>query len=108
MDLIVVQKLAIALGLGLLVGFQREWTAPHVAGLRTFALITAFGTVLGILVETLGGWLVGAGLIAVAAMIIAVRHAQDYRSTLRAVGVCVIGWIVQNVAMLLLVPFIKS
>ena len=29
------------------------------------------------------------------AMIIAVRQALDYKSTLRAVGVCVIGWIIQ-------------
>ena len=29
------------------------------------------------------------------AMIIAVRQALDYSSTLRAVGVCLIGWVVQ-------------
>ncbi len=29
------------------------------------------------------------------AMIIAVRQALDYNSTLRALGVCVIGWIIQ-------------
>ncbi|MEA3223069.1 MAG: YIP1 family protein [Thermodesulfobacteriota bacterium] len=29
------------------------------------------------------------------AMVIAVRQALDYTSTLRAVGVCIIGWIVQ-------------
>ncbi len=28
-------------------------------------------------------------------MIIAVRQALDYSSTLRAVGVCLIGWFVQ-------------
>jgi hypothetical protein len=42
------------------------------------------------------------------AMIIAVRQALDYRSTFRAVGVCVIGWVVQIVVMLLLLPFIRS
>ncbi|MBT4482384.1 MAG: hypothetical protein HOC71_01745, partial [Candidatus Latescibacteria bacterium] len=31
------------------------------------------------------------------AMIVAVRQALDYTSTLRAVGVCFIGWIVQMV-----------
>lgn len=31
------------------------------------------------------------------AMIIAVRQALDYKSTLRAVGVCIIGWIIQGV-----------
>ena len=30
------------------------------------------------------------------AMVIAVRQALDYQSTLRAVGVCVIGWIIQT------------
>lgn len=29
------------------------------------------------------------------AMVIAVRQALDYTSTLRAVGVCIIGWIIQ-------------
>ena len=36
------------------------------------------------------------------AMIIAVRQALDYNSTLRAMGVCVIGWIVQIVLFVLL------
>jgi hypothetical protein len=36
------------------------------------------------------------------AMIIAVRQALDYSSTLRAIGVCAIGWIVQIVMFMLL------
>ncbi len=36
------------------------------------------------------------------AMIIAVRQALDYNSTLRAIGVCVIGWIIQMVLFVLL------
>ena len=36
------------------------------------------------------------------AMVIAVRQALDYSSTLRAIGVCVIGWIVQIVLFVLL------
>ncbi|MCO6458181.1 MAG: MgtC/SapB family protein [Pirellulaceae bacterium] len=70
MDLVFIQQLAVALGLGLLVGFQREWTAPHVAGLRTFALITVLGTLVGQFVAEAGGWLISAGLVAVAAMLI--------------------------------------
>jgi hypothetical protein len=31
------------------------------------------------------------------AMIIAVRQALDYNSTWRAVGVCLIGWIIQAI-----------
>ncbi len=30
-----------------------------------------------------------------AAMVVAVRQALDYTSTLRAVGVCIIGWLIQ-------------
>ncbi len=36
------------------------------------------------------------------AMVIAVRQALDYESTLRAVGVCVIGWIIQALILVLL------
>jgi hypothetical protein len=36
------------------------------------------------------------------AMVIAVRQALDYESTLRAVGVCVIGWIIQFLFFMLL------
>ena len=36
------------------------------------------------------------------AMIIAVRQALDYKSTLRAVGVCAIGWIIQMLIFMLL------
>jgi len=36
------------------------------------------------------------------AMVIAVRQALDYESTLRAVGVCVIGWIIQTLIFVLL------
>ena len=37
------------------------------------------------------------------AMVIAVRQALDYRSTLRAVGVCVVGWVLSLVVTIVLV-----
>jgi hypothetical protein len=37
-----------------------------------------------------------------AAMIIAVRQALDYQSTLRAVAVCIIGWVIQAIILLIL------
>jgi len=37
-----------------------------------------------------------AGIWMLVAMIIAVRQALDYQSTLRAIGVCIIGWIIQG------------
>jgi len=40
------------------------------------------------------------------AMVIAVRQALDYKSTLRAVGVCVIGWIIQALILVLLFSFL--
>lgn len=70
MDVAVVEKLAVAVGLGLLVGFQREWAEPSIAGIRTFALITLFGTLVGLSAETFGGWAIAAGLLAVAALVV--------------------------------------
>jgi len=42
------------------------------------------------------------------AMVVAVRHALDYKSTLRAVGVCVIGWIIQMLILVLLFSLFGS
>jgi hypothetical protein len=36
-----------------------------------------------------------AGIWMLIAMVIAVRQALDYKSTWRAIGVCVIGWSIQ-------------
>jgi uncharacterized membrane protein (DUF4010 family) len=62
------QTLGISLGLGLLVGMQRERVQAPLAGVRTFALISLFGTLTAMLSLTLGPWLVAAGVIGVAAM----------------------------------------
>jgi uncharacterized membrane protein (DUF4010 family) len=72
MDWLIVQQLALALGMGLLVGFQREWTAPHVAGIRTFALITLFGAMTGLFYDAFGGWIIAAGVVSVTLMLVAV------------------------------------
>ena len=40
------------------------------------------------------------------AMVIAVRQALDYSSTLRAIGVCLIGWVIQMVLFVLLFSFL--
>ncbi len=39
------------------------------------------------------------------AMVIAVRQALDYTSTLRAVGVCLVGWVLQIVISLVFLIF---
>ncbi len=84
MDWIVAQKLALSIGLGLLVGLQREWTAPRVAGIRTFTLITMFGTMVGLLTDPFGYWLVVAGLVAIGAMAAVASHAKAMRAGARA------------------------
>jgi len=53
--------------------------------LRVLGIIPMLGNVLNFIV---GIWML-------VAMVIAVRQALDYKSTWRAVGVCLIGWIVQ-------------
>lgn len=57
--------------IGLLVGLERERRPETKAGVRTFALITAFGTLCALLAQRLDlPWLVAAGLVAVAATLI--------------------------------------
>lgn len=56
------RQLGIALGLGLLVGLQRERTNARLAGFRTFPLITLFGAICALLAQTFGGWVVAAGM----------------------------------------------
>ncbi len=69
MDLPPLASLGIALGLGLLVGLEREWAGSPVAGIRTFPLITVLGTIAALLAPQFGGWIVAAALIGVAAMV---------------------------------------
>ena len=78
--------------------------------LRTIGFSSAPGLirVLGLVPGITGIVFLVSGVWMLTAMIIAVRQALDYQSTLRAVGVCIIGWIVQVVVLLLLAQFIRS
>src|SRR5687767_6919579 len=69
-------KLGVALALGLLVGLQRERVDSRVAGIRTFPLITLFGAVAALAAPALGTWLVAAGALALAAMLIIANVAK--------------------------------
>lgn len=60
------QALAISLGLGLLVGLQREYRASEIAGIRTFPLITLLGTLSTVIDNQQVGWLSVAGLLSLA------------------------------------------
>jgi uncharacterized membrane protein (DUF4010 family) len=76
----VLEKAGLALGLGLLVGLQRQHVHSTLAGVRTFALITVFGTVCALLSLTFGGWIVAAGLVGVAGLMAAGNLAQSSKA----------------------------
>lgn len=67
------EDLGISLLLGLLVGLQRQHVLAPLGGIRTFPLVTVFGTVCALLAGTFGGWVVGAGLLGVVATVISGR-----------------------------------
>jgi uncharacterized membrane protein (DUF4010 family) len=69
-------QLGVSLLLGLLVGMQRERTESAIAGIRTFPLITVFGTVCAWLAAPHGGWIVAAGLLAVSALLLVANLAR--------------------------------
>lgn len=77
---------AVALGLGLLVGFQRERTHHVLAGVRTFPLIALSGALCAYLGARVGStWLVPAGLLTLAALVVAGRFAAA-RASESAIG----------------------
>ena len=75
-----IMLLATSLGLGLLVGLQREYSGHPIAGIRTFSLITLFGTILGLVAQSLeASWVIAAGVIAMAAIMVT-GNVLKYRS----------------------------
>jgi len=72
--------------------------------LRTIGFSSSPGLirVLGIIPGLGGPVFLAASVWMLVAMVIAVRQALDYTSTLRAVGVCFIGWIIQALIFMLL------
>ena len=72
--------------------------------LRTIGFSSSPGLIriLGIIPGLFGIVFVVAQIWMLVAMVIAVRQALDYSSTLRAIGVCLIGWIIQTVISALL------
>ncbi|MDQ5918529.1 MAG: hypothetical protein QG660_1642 [Pseudomonadota bacterium] len=72
-----IQAFLLSLGIGLLMGLERERNPASRAGLRTFGLVTLLGTVCAVLaVRTESPWLIAAGLIVVGAMMISAYHRQ--------------------------------
>lgn len=72
-----VQTFAVSIGIGLLIGLERERKPDNKAGLRTFALTGLLGCLAGMLGEKTGsGWVIAVGLLMVATMMI-VAQARD-------------------------------
>ncbi|MCA9108461.1 MAG: MgtC/SapB family protein [Planctomycetaceae bacterium] len=68
--------IAVSLGLGLLVGLQREWKNSAVAGIRTFPVITLTGTLTALVGNGSSEWVIAAGLLAVAALMVTANVAK--------------------------------
>jgi uncharacterized membrane protein (DUF4010 family) len=69
----------IALGLGLLVGLQKERAASPLAGLKTFGLASLFGAVAALVSQVVGGWVLASGLLAIVG-VMAIGNAIQLRS----------------------------
>ncbi|TDI83481.1 MAG: hypothetical protein E2O79_05005 [Caldithrix sp.] len=83
---------------------EPQTSADHGELLRTIGFSSAPGVIriLGIIPGLYGLVSIVASVWMLAAMIIAVRQALDYNSTLRAVGVCLIGWVIQAIFLALM------
>ncbi len=83
---------------------EPQTEADHGELLRTIGFSSSPGLirVLGIVPGLTGVVFLFAAIWMLVAMVIAVRQALDYQSTLRAVGVCLIGWFIQSLILLLL------
>ncbi len=83
---------------------EPQTKADHGELLRTIGFASSPGLIraLGIIPGLRGIVFLFASIWMLVAMVIAVRQALDYKSTLRAVGVCMIGWIIQILIIMLL------
>lgn len=68
---LIFQKLGVALGLGLLVGMQRQQAHSELAGIRTFPLITVWGALCALLSLKFGGWILALGAVSIAIIMFA-------------------------------------
>ncbi len=72
-----IEAFLLSLGIGLLMGLERERNPTSRAGLRTFGLATLLGTVCGLLATRTGSpWLLAGGLVVIGMMMIAAYHRQ--------------------------------
>ena len=82
---------------------EPQTKADHGELLRTIGFSSSPGLirVLGIVPGLTGIIYLIASIWMLIAMVVAVRQALDYQSTFRAVGVCMIGWVIQALILVL-------
>src|SRR5688572_21794125 len=71
--------LGISLGLGLLIGLQRERTDSHLGGIRTFPLISLLGTMCALLSPAFGWAALVAGFIGLSGALIVANYLRSRR-----------------------------
>lgn len=79
-----VKAFATALGIGLLIGMERERRPDSAAGLRTFSLVAMLGCLFALLEERSGSsWLLAVGLLVIAAAMIASNFSSQQEEQYR-------------------------
>ncbi len=89
---------------------EAQTKADHGELLRTIGFSSSPGLirVLGIIPGLTNLVFTVAGVWMLVAMVIGVRQALDYKSTPRAIGVCIIGWIIQAIFLVFLFSFVRG
>ena len=78
------EAFATALGIGLLVGMERERRPDSAAGLRTFALVAMLGCLFALLTEKTGGpWMLVVGLLVISAAMVASNFSAQQEEKFR-------------------------
>jgi uncharacterized membrane protein (DUF4010 family) len=85
MDSETLGSLSLALGLGLLIGLQRERAGSAIGGIRTFPLLALLGAICGLLAYEWGQFVVVAGFIAVTAIAV-LSHLSKLKDDAEAPG----------------------
>ncbi len=81
LDYELLKILGVALGLGLLVGLQREYDQDKMAGIRTFSLVTLLGSVMGLLAQRLdSGIIIAAGALGIVILAAVVNYFRQQKA----------------------------
>lgn len=82
-----VKAFATALGIGLLIGMERERRPDSAAGLRTFSLVAMLGCLFALLDERSGStWMLAVGLLVIAGSMIASNSAAPAHAPCLSAG----------------------